>query len=55
MFAGGIPIVLRQCYMVVIGIVVASWFTELSEWTTWFILVALSLYDLVAVSALYYY
>ncbi|KAL1201842.1 Presenilin-like protein [Cardamine amara subsp. amara] len=50
-FAGGIPIVLRQCYMVVMGIVVAAWFTKLPEWTTWFILVALALYDLVAVLA----
>ncbi|ESQ36009.1 hypothetical protein EUTSA_v10007596mg [Eutrema salsugineum] len=50
-FSGGIPIVLRQCYMVVMGIVVAAWFTKLPEWTTWFILVALALYDLVAVLA----
>lgn len=50
-FAGGIPIVLRQSYMVVMGIVVAAWFTKLPEWTTWFILVALALYDLVAVLA----
>ncbi|CAH8251612.1 unnamed protein product [Arabidopsis lyrata] len=50
-FAGGIPIVLRQCYMVVMGIVVAAWFTKLPEWTTWFVLVALALYDLVAVLA----
>lgn len=50
-FSGGMPIVLRQCYMVVMGIVVAAWFTKLPEWTTWFILVALALYDLVAVLA----
>ncbi|CAA7053308.1 unnamed protein product [Microthlaspi erraticum] len=49
MFAGGIPIVLRQCYMVAMGIVVAAWFTKFPEWTTWFMLVALALYDLVAV------
>ncbi|CAN8311733.1 unnamed protein product [Cochlearia groenlandica] len=50
-FSNGIPILLRQCYMVVMGIVVAAWFTKLPEWTTWFILVALALYDLVAVLA----
>ncbi|VVA90540.1 unnamed protein product [Arabis nemorensis] len=50
-FSGGMPILLRQCYMVVMGIVVAAWFTKLPEWTTWFILVALALYDLVAVLA----
>ncbi|CAH8356018.1 unnamed protein product [Eruca vesicaria subsp. sativa] len=50
-FSEGMPIVLRQCYMVVMGIVVAAWFTKLPEWTTWFILVALALYDLVAVLA----
>lgn len=51
MFSEGMPIVVRQCYMVVMGIVVAAWFTKLPEWTTWFILVALALYDLVAVLA----
>lgn len=50
-FSEGMPIVVRQCYMVVMGIVVAAWFTKLPEWTTWFILVALALYDLVAVLA----
>ncbi|KFK43183.1 hypothetical protein AALP_AA1G090700 [Arabis alpina] len=50
-FSGGMPILVRQCYMVVMGIVVAAWFTKLPEWTTWFILVALALYDLVAVLA----
>ncbi|XP_010550515.1 PREDICTED: presenilin-like protein At1g08700 [Tarenaya hassleriana] len=50
-FSGGIPIVLRQCYMVIMGIVVAAWFTKLPEWTTWVILMALALYDLVAVLA----
>ncbi|XWS57925.1 hypothetical protein CRYUN_Cryun09bG0214800 [Craigia yunnanensis] len=51
MFSGGMPIVLRQGYMVSLGIIVAAWFTKLPEWTTWVLLVALSLYDLVAVLA----
>ncbi|QCD97187.1 presenilin-like protein At1g08700 [Vigna unguiculata] len=50
-FAGGIPIILRQAYMVCLGIIVAAWFTKLPEWTTWTLLVALALYDLVAVLA----
>ncbi|KAL5059043.1 hypothetical protein RYX36_030647 [Vicia faba] len=50
-FASAIPIVLRQCYMVCLGIIVAAWFTKLPEWTTWSLLVALAVYDLVAVLA----
>lgn len=50
-FSGGIPIVLRQGYMVCLGIIVAAWFTKLPEWTTWTLLVALAIYDLVAVLA----
>ena len=51
MFSGGIPILLRQAYMVCLGIIVAAWFTKLPEWTTWVLLVALAVYDLVAVLA----
>ena len=50
-FSGGIPIILRQAYMVSLGIIVATWFTKLPEWTTWALLVALAVYDLVAVLA----
>ncbi|KAF7819220.1 presenilin-like protein [Senna tora] len=50
-FSGGIPILLRQTYMVCLGIIVAAWFTKLPEWTTWVLLVALAVYDLVAVLA----
>ncbi|PKI34959.1 presenilin-like protein At1g08700 [Punica granatum] len=50
-FSGGIPILLRQFYMVCLGIIVAAWFTKLPEWTTWVLLVALAVYDLVAVLA----
>ncbi|KAK2976726.1 hypothetical protein RJ640_000746 [Escallonia rubra] len=50
-FSRGVPILLRQSYMVVLGIIVAAWFTKLPEWTTWSLLVALALYDLVAVLA----
>nr|XP_043621530.1 presenilin-like protein At1g08700 [Erigeron canadensis] len=52
-FAEGVPvpIIVRQVYMVVLGIIVAVWFTNLPEWTTWTLLVALAVYDLVAVLA----
>ncbi|KAJ7976467.1 Presenilin [Quillaja saponaria] len=50
-FSVGIPILLRQAYMVCLGITVAAWFTKLPEWTTWALLVALAVYDLVAVLA----
>lgn len=50
-FSRGIPIFLRQAYMVSLGIIVAAWFTKLPEWTTWVLLVALAVYDLVAVLA----
>lgn len=50
-FAAGMPIVITQFYMVLLGIFVAYWFTLLPEWTTWVLLVALAVYDLVAVLA----
>ncbi|KAL3534802.1 hypothetical protein ACH5RR_003263 [Cinchona calisaya] len=50
-FSNGVPILIRQSYMVALGIIVAAWFTRLPEWTTWVLLVALALYDLVAVLA----
>ncbi|CAN0830166.1 Presenilin-like protein At1g08700 [Linum grandiflorum] len=50
-FTAGIPIFLRQVYMVSLGIFVAAWFTKLPEWTTWTLLVALALYDVIAVLA----
>ncbi|KAL2320541.1 hypothetical protein Fmac_029510 [Flemingia macrophylla] len=50
-FSAAVPILLRQAYMVCLGIIVAAWFTKLPEWTTWTLLLALALYDLVAVLA----
>ncbi|KAG9130529.1 hypothetical protein Leryth_011791 [Lithospermum erythrorhizon] len=50
-FGKGCPIVVKQFYSVVLGVIVAAWFTQLPEWTTWVLLVALALYDLVAVLA----
>ncbi|CAA6671963.1 unnamed protein product [Spirodela intermedia] len=46
---GVVPILLTQGYLVVIGVLVAFWFTMLPEWTTWALLIAMALYDLAAV------
>ncbi|KAJ3676598.1 hypothetical protein LUZ60_004010 [Juncus effusus] len=48
-FSQGFPILLRQSYMVAVAVLVAVWFARLPEWTTWTLLVALAIYDLVAV------
>ncbi|KAJ6798725.1 Uncharacterized protein M6B38_210670 [Iris pallida] len=48
-FSSAVPILVRQSYMVSLGVIVAAWFTRLPEWTTWSLLLALSLYDLAAV------
>ena len=48
-FMSKMPILVTQGYLVVIGILVAYWFTMLPEWTTWAMLVAMALYDLAAV------
>lgn len=50
-FSNGVPIIVKQSNLVLLGIIVAVWFTRLPEWTTWVVLVALALYDLVAVLA----
>lgn len=48
-FMTKMAIFVTQGYLVVIGMLVAYWFTLLPEWTTWMLLVAMSLYDLAAV------
>lgn len=50
-FASAVPIVVRQGYMVALAVIVAAWLSRLPEWTTWVMLIALALYDLVAVLA----
>lgn len=50
-FASAVPILVRQGYMVALAVIVAAWLSRLPEWTTWIMLVALALYDLVAVLA----
>ncbi|KAF3327022.1 presenilin-like protein [Carex littledalei] len=48
-FSPAVPIFLRQSYMVAVAVIVAVWFARLPEWTTWVLLIALAIYDLVAV------
>ncbi|KAI4340148.1 hypothetical protein MLD38_025013 [Melastoma candidum] len=48
-FASRMAIFVTQAYLVIIGMLVAYWFTMLPEWTTWVLLVAMALYDLAAV------
>ncbi|MBA0821329.1 hypothetical protein Goarm_018195 [Gossypium armourianum] len=48
-FMSKMPIIVTQGYLVLIGMMVAYWFTLLPEWTTWVLLVAMALYDLAAV------
>ncbi|XP_030537488.2 presenilin-like protein At2g29900 [Rhodamnia argentea] len=48
-FVSKMAIFVTQGYLVVIGMLVAYWFTMLPEWTTWVLLVAMALYDLAAV------
>ncbi|XP_051116018.1 presenilin-like protein At2g29900 [Andrographis paniculata] len=48
-FLSKMAIFVTQAYLVVIGVLVAYWFTLLPEWTTWVLLIAMALYDLAAV------
>ncbi|KAL3699699.1 hypothetical protein R1sor_017721 [Riccia sorocarpa] len=48
-FFSKMPIFVTQGYLVLIGVLVAYWFTMLPEWTTWVLLMAMALYDVVAV------
>eukprot|EP00878_Enallax_costatus_P032599 GHUV01035841.1.p1 GENE.GHUV01035841.1~~GHUV01035841.1.p1 ORF type:complete len:476 (+),score=147.97 GHUV01035841.1:204-1631(+) len=44
-----VPLLLKQCYTVWVGICVAYIFTHIPEWTSWMLLVIMALYDLAAV------
>lgn len=43
------PLLMKQCYMVWVGIIVAYIFTWIPDWTSWVLLVAMALYDIAAV------
>lgn len=42
------PLLMKQCYLILTGVVTAYVFTWIPEWTTWVLLVAMALYDIVA-------
>lgn len=43
------PLLMKQSYLIVTGVAVAFVFSWIPEWTTWVLLVAMALYDIVAV------
>ncbi|KAL7719251.1 Presenilin [Entamoeba marina] len=43
------PMKLNQFFMITISVFMASFFSNLPEWTTWMVLISMALYDLVAV------
>ena len=45
------PINFKQGNLIFIAVVVAHWFTKIPEWSTFLLLIAISLYDLCAVLA----
>lgn len=49
LFFAPAPLLLKQGYLVVTGVVVAFVFTWIPEWTTWVLLLAMATYDIVAV------
>jgi presenilin 1 len=49
LFVMPVPLLLKQCYTVWVGICVAYIFTHIPEWTSWVLLVIMALYDLAAV------
>ena len=49
MFMWPAPMIMKQGYMIAIGIVMAFLFTGIPEWTIWVPLLAMALYDIVAV------
>lgn len=49
LFFWPVPILMKQGYLVVTGVVTAYMFTFIPEWSTWVMLIAMALYDLCAV------
>eukprot|EP00210_Caulerpa_lentillifera_P006403 g6117.t1 len=49
LFFWKVPIVVKQGYLIVTGVIIAYLFTSIPEWTTWTLLVFMSVYDLAAV------
>ena len=49
LFAWPAPMLLKQGYLIVTGVIVAFVFSGIPEWTTWALLLMMALYDIVAV------
>ena len=49
LFVWPAPMTLKQTYLTITGVIVAYVFTWTPEWTTWTLLIAMAIYDLVAV------
>lgn len=43
------PLLMKQCYLIITGVVTAYVFTWIPEWTTWMLVTLMALYDVVAV------
>ena len=43
------PLVVKQGYLICVSTIVSFYFTQIPEWTTWSLLIAMALYDLYAV------
>lgn len=43
------PLIWKQIYLIITGVVTAYVFTWIPEWTTWVLLIAMAIYDVVAV------
>jgi dolichol kinase len=44
-----IPLLMKQIYLIWVGIIIAFIFTYIPEWTAWVLLVLMAVYDLIAV------
>ncbi|KIY92207.1 Presenilin-like protein [Monoraphidium neglectum] len=51
LFFGPVPLLMKQGYLVVTGIITAFLFTYIPEWTSWVLLGLMAVYDLIAVLA----
>jgi len=43
------PTLVKQAYVITVGVITAYWFTKIPEWTTWVVLLSMALYDICAV------
>jgi hypothetical protein len=46
-----VPLLMKQCYVVWVGVLMAYIFTWIPDWTGWVLLIAMAIYDIAAVLA----